>query len=74
MSLSGHSLPVRSAPISHHVGNGLKAGVVGKGRNGKTVTISRASSIEHMCRSAERSVMALPPEVTSQIVMVTVSV
>jgi hypothetical protein len=42
MSQLGHSLPMRSAPVSHHVGNGLKADVTGKWRNAKTVTISRA--------------------------------
>jgi len=35
----GHSLPMRSGPVSQHVGNGLKADVPGKWRNGKTVTV-----------------------------------
>src|SRR5208282_4721525 len=36
----GHSLTMRSAAVPTHVG---KAGVTGKGRNAKTVTISHAS-------------------------------
>jgi hypothetical protein len=38
----GQSLPMRSAPVSRYVGNGLKADVPGKWRNGKMVTISRS--------------------------------
>jgi hypothetical protein len=42
MSALGHSLPLCSAPVSRHVGNGLKADITGKGWNGKTVERSRA--------------------------------
>jgi hypothetical protein len=45
MSLVGQSLPMRYAPVSHHVGNGLKADVPGKGRNGKTATLSRVATV-----------------------------
>jgi hypothetical protein len=38
----GHSLPVQSAPVSHHVGNGLKADVPGKWWNGKILARSRS--------------------------------
>ena len=39
----GQTLPMRSAPVAYHVGNGLKADVTRKGRNGKKVTRPHAS-------------------------------
>jgi hypothetical protein len=42
LAAMGHSLPMRSAPVSHHVRYALKADVTGKGWNGKTVERSRA--------------------------------
>ena len=37
---------MHSASVSPHVGNGLKASVTGKARNGKTAYFSRAPSNE----------------------------
>jgi hypothetical protein len=39
MAALGHSLPMRSAPVSHRVGNGLKADVAG---NWQAMKILRA--------------------------------
>ena len=44
MSDAGHSRPMRYAPVSQHVSNGLKADVPGKWRNGKTATRPHGSS------------------------------